>query len=120
VAEGTVRLKGYTETMRALERIQRGAGKSVLGGMKEAAEPVRRLWIEKLSRYQGVSLGTIGPKVTTRSVFVTQRARKRTGRRSDFGALQMRRGLEALFEREDETRDSVERALDKLTREEGF
>jgi hypothetical protein len=106
--------------MRALNKIQRGLHITVLGGLAEAAEPVRRDWASRLSRYQGASLATIGPKLTTRSVFVTQRARKRTGRRGDFGSLQMRHGLAALLENEDETRAEVEKAFDRLADGEGF
>jgi hypothetical protein len=120
MAAGTVRLKGYRETIRALEQIKRGAGKAMLGGLKDAAEPVRQEWISRLQRYQGASTSTIGPKVLTRGILVTQRARKRTGLRGDFGSLQMRHGLAALFDKQDETVKAVEKALDDLTREEGF
>ena len=117
---GTVKIKGYRETMRALNKIERGAHKRVMGSLLLAAEPVRRSWVGKLSRYQGVSTSTITPKMTTSSIFVTQRARKTTGRRGDFGALQMRHGLAALYEEADNTTKAVELALDKLTGEAGF
>ena len=120
MAAGTVHLRGYRETMRALEQVQRGAGKAMLKGLALSAEPVRQDWISRLQRYEGVSTGTIGPKVLTKGVLVTQRARKRTGLRGDFGAIQMRHGLEALFSKQDETLKAVEHFLDDLTREEGF
>lgn len=106
--------------MRALDEIKRGSGRAVLGGLKEAAEPVRRSWVSKVSRYQGASTSTIVPSVERSGLIVRQRARKVTGRRGDFGALQMRLGLQALAENEDETIRSVEDALDDLTREAGF
>lgn len=117
---GTVTVSGLNETLRALNRIERGCHKKVLGGLLEAAEPVRRSWISKLDRYQGASTGTIGPKMTTKGVFVTQRARKVTGRRGDYGSLQMRHGLSALFENYDETRKLTERALNDLITDNGF
>jgi hypothetical protein len=117
---GTVKITGYRETMRALNKIQRGAHKRVMGGLLLAAEPVRRSWVGKLSPYRGVSTSTITPKMTTSSIFVTQRARKRTGKRGDFGSLQMRHGLAALFEEADNTTRAVEKALDMLTGEAGF
>lgn len=117
---GTVTVRGLNETLRALNKIERGCHKRVLGGLMAAAEPVRRDWIGRIDRYQGASTGTIGPKMTTKGVFVTQRARKRTGKRGDFGALQMRHGLNALFENYDETVKLTEKALDELTREAGF
>lgn len=117
---GTVTVSGLNETLRALNQIKRGAHRRVLGGLMEAAEPVRRDWVGRLAPYQGVSSGTIGPKMTTKGVFVTQRARKTTGARPDFGGLQMRHGLSALFENYDETVKLTEKALDELTREAGF
>jgi hypothetical protein len=117
---GTVKINGLNELLRSLNKIERGAHKRVMGGLLLSAEPVRRSWIGKLSRYEGVSTSTITPKMTTKGVFITQRARKRTGRRGDFGALQMRHGLAALFEEADNTTKAVEKALDELTEEAGF
>lgn len=115
MAAGTVRITGVKETIRSLEKIKRGSGKAVLAGLKEAAEPVRQEWISRIQKYQGVSTSTIGPKLLTKGVVIQQRASKRTGLRGDFGSLQMRHGLGALFDKQDETLDEVEKALDKLT-----
>ena len=117
---GTVHVRGLRETLAALNKIERGAHRKVMGGLLEAAEPVRRSWVSKLSPYRGASTSTITPKLLTKGVFVTQRARKTTGRRPDFGALEMRHGLAALFEEQDATLRTVEKALDDLTREAGF
>lgn len=106
--------------MRALDRIQRGTGRAVLGGLKEAAEPVRRSWASRLSRYQGASTATLTPGVLRSGIVVRQRKRAVTGKRGDFGALQMRLGLSALAENADVTMRAVEDALDNLTREAGF
>lgn len=117
---GTVRIRGWNEISRSLNNIKRGSHKTVLGGMLKAAEPVRRDWAGRVGRYQGASTSTITPKMTTKGVFVTQRARKVTGKRGDFGALQMRHGLSALADNEDETRREVEKDLDRLISGEGF
>lgn len=117
---GTVHLEGYRETMRSLERIQHGAGKAVLGGLIEAAEPVRASWVRKLSRYRGASTSTISPKVVRKGVLVVQRKKKVTGRRPDFGTLEMRLGLFSLAEQAPATLKAVEKALDDLTENEGF
>ena len=117
---GTVTVRGLNEVLRGLNKIQRGAHKQVLGGLLAAAEPVRRSWVGKLGRYTGVSTSTITPKMTTKGVFITQRARKVTGARADFGSIQMRHGLSALFEEADNTTKAVEKAMDELTREAGF
>jgi hypothetical protein len=117
---GTVKINGLNELLRSLNKIQRGAHKQVLGGLMLAAEPVRTSWVGKIDRYRGVSSSTITPKMTTKGVFITQRARKTTGKRGDFGAIQMRLGLVALFEEADNTTKAVEKALDELTEEAGF
>lgn len=120
MAAGTVRIKGYREAMRALESIKRGAGKALLGGLMEAAEPVRKDWVSRLERYPGASTSTIGPKALTKGIVVQQRKRKVTGQRADFGSLQMRHGFDALESKQDETLKLAEKAMDDLTREEGF
>lgn len=117
----TLRVKNLRETLRALQKVNKDAGKTIRDDLKEAAEPVASTARAKLSRYVGASVGTIGPRASVRGVFVTQRARKVTGRRADFGALQMRRVLiPALEEHEDEVVDAVEDALDRLGRSAGF
>jgi len=117
---GTVHIRGWREVSASLNKIQRGAYKKVLGGLERAAEPVRASWVNKLSGYSGASTATIRPKVLAKGIIVRQDARKVTGRRADFGSLQMRHGLSALFERQDETRREAEKALDELISEEGF
>lgn len=120
MATGTVHLEGYRETMRALDKIKRGAGKAVLGGLVRAAEPVRMSWAGKVSRYSGASSSTIGPKIVRSGVLVVQRKKKVTGSRPDFGSLQMRLGLASLAEEAPATLKAVENALDDLTEDAGF
>lgn len=120
MAAGTVRLRGYREAMRALNKVNRGAGKTVRDELQHAAKPVVDTTKQKLSRYQGASLGTIGPRASVQGVFVTQRARKVTGRRADFGRLQQVALEESLDEHTGEVIEGVEDALDRLTRSAGF
>lgn len=117
----TVRIHGLREAQRALQKVNREAAKRVRDTLKQVAEPVAEDARTKLARYPGASVGTIGPRATMRGVFVTQRARKVTGSRPDFGALQMTRVLiPALEENEDMVLDEVEQALDKLGRQAGL
>lgn len=117
----TVRVKGLRELQRSLSKVNKGVAKEVRDALKEAAEPVVSEAKAKLSAYPGASVGTIGPRVSVRSVFVTQRARKVSGLRSDFGRLQMTDVLEpALEENRGQVLDEVEDALDRLGRSEGF
>lgn len=121
MAKETVRIRGLRETIRALNRVNKQVAKQVRDELKRAVEPVAASARDRVGRYPGASTSTIGPKATTRSVFVTQRKRKVTGLRPDFGSLQMREGLlPALAEHEDDIVGQVEDALDRLTRTAGF
>src|SRR3954469_23745052 len=85
-----VRVKGLREFQRAVGRASKETKKTVRDGLKQAAGPVVEAARAKEGKWAGSSVGTIGPRLTQRSVFVTQRARKVSGLRPDFGALQMR------------------------------
>jgi len=116
-----VRVKGYRETMQALHKVNRGVEKSWRDAFKKAAEPIAASARQKLGRYSGASISTIGPKVSVSGVFVTQRARKVTGLRADFGALQMTQALiPALDEHENDVVRGVERSFDDLAKSAGF
>lgn len=121
MASAAVRLDGFRELNRALNKINRQAAGGFRNELKPAAEPVAATARSRLSRYPGASLSTIGPRSVTAGVFVTQRARKVTGRRPDFGGIVMRVGLlPALDEHADDVVKAVEDALDRLGRREGF
>lgn len=113
-------MTGLNETLRALNYVNKQAAKAVKDELKTAVEPVAASARDRISRYEGASLTTIGPRVSTRSVFVTQRARKRTGLRGDFGALQMRHLFGAFAEHETSVVDDVGDALDRLADRAGF
>ena len=120
----TIRVKGLRElnaAFRNLEKktdIERGMLRNEL---KKVAEPVAESAKQKIGRYQGAKLNTIRPRVAARSVFVTQGARKVTGKRGDFGSLQMTRGLmPALDENADKIVRGLEHVLDQLGSSEGF
>jgi hypothetical protein len=119
--KGTVRVTGYRETMRALNATEKATAKTMKDAQLKAAEPVAESARQKVSEFQGASAGTIGPRVTTTGAFVTQKAKKVTGQRGDFGALQMRTALiPALEEHEDDIADEVEDAFFMLARRHGF
>jgi len=110
-----VRITGVRETVSALRKVSRAAPRIVTDELKAAAEPVAVSARAKISRYPGAKTGSINPRVAgAGNVFVTQGARKVTGLRGDFGALQMRRLSEALDENEAEVRSGVEKALDRI------
>lgn len=109
-----VQVKGLQEVVRGFNRCHRATSREIQKHLKLAAEPVAASGREKISRYTGASTGTISPRAAGASVFVTQRARKVTGLRPDFGALQQRRLDEALNEKEDVIEQRVEQALDRI------
>lgn len=120
MAAFTTRVEGYREVTRALQRVNRSSKATLYAGLREAAEPIAADTRGRLTRYQGISLGTIGPKATQRGVSITQRAKKVTGKRPDFGALQMTRGfIPAATAGQGEIADRVEAAFSALIQTEG-
>jgi hypothetical protein len=115
VAAGTIRVKGLRETQAALNEVSREAPKVITNELKTAGEPVADAAMMRISRYRGTR-----QKFKTRvkgrgSVFVQGTARKRTGKRGDFGRLQQRHLEAALDANQDKVRQKLEQALDRLT-----
>lgn len=116
-----VHVTGYKESVRALNRVDKGTRRALLAGLKKAAEPVVQDARARLRSYPGLDTGSIVPRASSRGVFITQKHGKRTGTRPDFGALQMRVGLlPAAIDNYDDFVDRVDDALGVLIREEGF
>jgi len=97
---------GLRETRRAFRRMSGGLDVAVRAALREAAWPVARAARAK-ETWDGASVSTIGPIVRARGVAVTQRKRKVTGLRPDFGALQM---VDAFIPALEENAGEVERA----------
>jgi hypothetical protein len=93
VAAETIRVTGYRETARALGKVNKEAKATLFAGLRAAAAPIAADAQQRLAGYRGMSTSTIKPSAQIRGVFVVQRAKKKTGTRPDFGALQMREGL---------------------------
>lgn len=109
---------GLKELNRSLDNMQR---KDLGNELKEAAEPVVSSARGKVTRYRGASVNTIRAKRAGLRVYVEQSKAKVTGKRGDFGGLQMRNVLEpALSEHEDEIFRRVDAALTRWGNEEGF
>lgn len=121
MASGAVRITGLRETVRAFNKLDRAVTREVQKELKQAAQPVADTAKQKLSRYGGAKVSTVRPRARGASVFVTQGAKKVTGKRGDFGVLQQRQVLEpALEENREQVFHGVELALDRLTHSEGF
>lgn len=110
-----VRVEGLREVVRGFNRSARATKREFQLELKKVAEPVAAAGREKISRYQGASVGTIVPRAQgVTSVFVTQKARKKTGLRPDFGGVQQRRLDEALNENEDVIERGFGEAADRI------
>lgn len=108
-------MTGVRETVAALNKVSREAPKVVTNELKTAGAPVERDAASRVSRYRGTT-----QKFRTRvkgrgSVFVQGTARKRSGKRGDFGSLQQRHLEAALDANQDKVRQELENALDRLT-----
>jgi hypothetical protein len=115
VAAGTIRVTGVRETVAALNKVSRQAPQVVTNELKTAGAPVERAAAMRVSRYRGTTQ-KFRTKVKSRgSVFVEGTARKRSGKRGDFGRLQQRHLEAALDENQDKVIRAVEHALDRLT-----
>ncbi len=116
MAASTIRVTGLRETTAALRKVSRSAPNVVTNELKTAADPVRDAAAARISRYAGSKPQSIKPRVKGRgSVFVQQNARKKTGKRGDFGALQQRHLEAALDANRDKVMRSLEKAMDRLT-----
>jgi hypothetical protein len=117
----TVRVYGLRELNAKLSEYDALLRTQLGDDLKEAAQPVAEDTKDKVSRYQGVSLSTIRTRRRGLRIWVEQGARKVTGLRGDFGALQMRKGLiPALEENRDDILIATERALGEFAKESGF
>jgi hypothetical protein len=117
----TIRVTGYKETARALQRVNKGAKLALYSGLRDAAEPIAADARARLAGYSGMKTSSIRPRVGLRGIYITQGARKVTGLRPDFGSLQMRVGLlPAAYGRQDDIVERVETAFLLLSKSQGF
>lgn len=116
-----VRVLGLRELQRALRSLSREAARELRHELREAAEPVRDEARRLFSPISERAAAGFRVAVRSRGVAVEQRHRRTTGRRPDFGALQMRRALlPALAAKRDEVERRLEAMLDRLARKERF
>ena len=116
----TVRVRGLAQVNRAFKKLETEVSGELKDKLKALAEPVAADARGAIGRYSGAQTATIKPRALIRSVFVTQGARKRSAKRPDFGALQMRILLGSLYSHEDEIYEGVDDLLNYLARKEGF
>lgn len=110
-------VKGYREFVRACSRAEKKTNRLVRRKLREAGEIVAVNWRARLSPIDSASAAGLRPRVRQRGVSVEQTRRTVTGRRPDYGALQMRRGVAALEDERENFERAMERALDEIADE---
>lgn len=115
MAQNTVRVRGLKELQRSLKEADKETRKQVRAVLRESGEIVRA---EAAKRFDNVDTGSAAGfkvRVRQRGIAVEQSRRKTTGKRADYGHLQMTRALlPALDDKQDEVVDRFEKALDEI------
>ena len=117
MAKSTIRVKGLREFSRAATKAEKSTKNVIREKLGEAAVPVRDEARRNFERYDVASASGFKIRVWGRGygVFVEQSKRKKTGRRPDYGSLQMRKALlPALESRSNEVERKLEEGLDEL------
>ena len=116
-----VSVNGLAEMQRAFRKLDKGITKEIRGELREAGDIVRD---DARPRFAGISAKSAAgfrTVVRQRGVAVEQRHGRTTGKRPDFGALQLRRALvPALDAKEGEVVDQLDGMLGRLGGEAGF
>ena len=109
----TIRVLGYREFLRASDRAGRESKVFVRAAFRTAGEAVRVEGAGLFEKYDARSAAGFRVSVRQQGVFVYQGLRKTTGKRPDYGSLQMRKALlPALQRKETATVAAIESALD--------
>ena len=117
----TIRVENARAVYAAFRKVDQKLATELGADLKKAVAPVVDAAKQKEQRWAGASINTIRSKRSGLRVFVEQSARKKTGLRPDFGALQMSSALEpALEENVEGIRGDVEDTLDRYARAAGF
>lgn len=113
--EAELIVKGYREFLRATDHAGREAKAAVRGTFRNVGEIVRRSAEGKFARYSPRSAAGYRTVVRVRGVAVEQSLRKTTGKRPDWGAVQMKDALlPALEQNERRVEKAFEAALERV------
>jgi hypothetical protein len=115
MAGSAVRVKGYRECARAARRAGNATNKEVRAAFKQVGEPVRADATRKFSLVDARSAAGFVVRVRAKGIAVEQRIKRKTGKRGDYGSLQMRRALiPALHENESKLEKAMNDAIDNV------
>lgn len=112
---GELIVHGYKPFLKACDHAAKDTKKYVRATFREVGEIVRVQAVELFQPVSEKSASGYRVRVRQRGVSVEQSLRKTTGRRPDYGALQMRRALlPALARKQGEVEEAFEHAIDKV------
>jgi len=113
--DATLRVTGYREFLRATARADRESKRYVRETFRDVGDIVRRQASSRFASTDPRSAAGYRTRVRQRGIVVEQSLRKTTGRRPDFGALQMRRALlPSLMSNADTLDARMAQALDRV------
>jgi hypothetical protein len=109
----TIRVKGYREFLRAADRAGKESKSEVRSTFRKVGDVVKHEAARRFESIDARSAAGYRTRVRQRGVAVEQSLRRTTGKRPDFGSLQMRDALiPALEQKEHEVEREMEHAID--------
>lgn len=112
---GSVKVEGLREFQRALAKADPALRREIRAVYREVGDVVKADAASRFSRIDSGSAAGFKTRVRQRGVSVEQSRRRVTGKRGDYGALQMRRALvPALGAKQSEVMEGFEQAIDKV------
>jgi len=112
---GTVRVKGYREFQRAAKNAPKDIMRETRKAFAKVGDLVKDEAAQLFESIDARSAAGFKTRVRQRGVAVEQSLRRTTGKRPDFGALQMREALEPALEvKADEIEDEMQEAIDTV------
>lgn len=93
MAGETLRVTGYRELLLASKRAEKASQREVRDALRNVAQPVRAEAVQRFAVIDTHTATNYRIVVRQRGVAVEQRLGKVTGKRPDYGALQMTRAL---------------------------
>lgn len=115
MADETLKVRGFKEFVRACDHAGKETKKQVRGTFRKVGDIVKVEAAARFASYDARSAAGYRTVVRQRGVSVEQSLRKTTGKRPDFGALQMTKALiPALDDKADEVEHAMEAAIDKV------
>lgn len=115
MARQTVRVRGYREFLAACDRAGKESKSFVRGTYRAVGDLVKVDAAGRIVDHDAKTAAGFRTYVRRTGVSVEQSLRKTTGQHPEYGAWQMRHGLEpALAAKETEVEGAMEKAIDKV------